>query len=43
MDSVEVEFPGGKTVTYEGPFDANQRLWVFEDGSVSPGWAPPEE
>ncbi len=41
VDSVSVTFPGGKTVQYPGPFDANQRLWLFEDGAIHLGWAPP--
>ena len=38
VDTIEVDFPGGKTVTYDGPFDTNQRLWLHEDGAVVPGW-----
>ncbi len=41
VDSVEVSFVGGTRVTYAGPFDADQRLWLMEDGSVHRGWAPP--
>lgn len=41
VDSVQVTFPGGKVVTYPGPFAADQRLWLFEDGGVATGWAPP--
>ena len=40
VDSVVVHFPGGETVTYEGPMDADQRLWLYEDGTVVEGWAP---
>ncbi len=42
VDKVEVSFPG-KTptkVTYKGPFTTNQRLWVYDDGTVTKGWAP---
>lgn len=38
VDSVTVAFPGGATVTY-GPFDGDQRLWLYEDGAVGVGWA----
>ena len=41
IDRVEVEFPGAGRVVYEGPFDADQRLWVMENGSVEFGWRPP--
>ena len=36
----EVTFPGGKKVTFAGPFGADQRLWLHEDGTVHKGWAP---
>ncbi len=42
VDSIEVDFPGGGTVHFEGPFDADQRLWLFEDESTDTGWTPPE-
>ena len=35
VDSIEVDFPGGGTVEYDGPFDVGQRLWVYEDGDVN--------
>jgi hypothetical protein len=38
---IEVTFPGGETVTFDGPFDADQRLWLYEDGTVHEGWTPP--
>mgnify|MGYP005654006677 CR=1 FL=1 len=38
VDSVTVAFPGGATVT-DGPFDGDQRLWLYEDGAVEVGWA----
>ncbi|MCA9605969.1 MAG: CRTAC1 family protein [Myxococcales bacterium] len=41
VESIEVMFPGGSTVTYTGPFDADQRLWLMEDGTTHAGWAPP--
>jgi hypothetical protein len=37
---IEVTFPGGTTVTFDGPFDADQRLWLRESGTVYRGWAP---
>lgn len=40
--TIEVDFPGGGTVQYEGPFDLDQRIWLFEDGTTHTGWAPPE-
>jgi hypothetical protein len=42
VDEIRVTFPGGATVTFDGPFEADQRLWLFEDGTVHTGWAPPE-
>ncbi len=41
IDKIEVDFPGGDTVTYAGPFEANQRLWLFEEGRIESGWAYP--
>ena len=41
VDSIVVELPGGRAVTYTGPYDADQRLWLMEDGTVATGWAPP--
>lgn len=41
VDSIEVTYPGGKKVAYPGPFEVDQRIWVFEDGGVHLGWAPP--
>lgn len=31
VDTIVVTFPGGASVTYAGPFDADQRLWLFQD------------
>ena len=36
--SIEVDFPGGETVTFAGPFDHGQRVWVYEDGTHTLGW-----
>jgi hypothetical protein len=40
VDAISVVFPGGKLVTYAGPFAVDQRVWVYEDGTTHPGWAP---
>jgi hypothetical protein len=37
---IKVAFPGGKTVVYAGPIAADQRVWLFEDGTTHLGWAP---
>jgi hypothetical protein len=39
VDSIAVSFPGGGTVTYTGPFAADQRLWLYESGGVEVGWS----
>ena len=39
-DAISVTFPGGKVVDFAGPFAADQRVWVYEDGSASLGWTP---
>ncbi len=41
IDRVAVRFVGAGEVVFEGPFDADQRLWLFEDGSTHAGFAPP--
>jgi len=38
---IEVTFIGGGVVGFDGPFDADQRLWLYESGRVAAGWAPP--
>ncbi len=40
VDEISVAYPGGKTVKYAGPFSADQRVWVYEDGKTHKGWAP---
>ncbi|MBR58559.1 MAG: hypothetical protein CMH54_11120 [Myxococcales bacterium] len=35
IDSIQVRFPGGETVEYMGPIDSDQRLWLFEDGTIT--------
>jgi hypothetical protein len=39
-ESISVVFPGGKTVHYDGPFQAGRRVWVYEDGTSKVGWKP---
>ncbi|MFT5686406.1 MAG: hypothetical protein ACI8RZ_007362, partial [Myxococcota bacterium] len=39
IDRVVVVFPGGKSVTYEGPLGADQRLWLYESGGAVAGWS----
>ena len=41
VDEIVVDFPGGDQVTYSGPLEADQRLWLFEDGVVAHGFTPP--
>ena len=41
IDLIEVDYPYTTTVSYPGPVDADQRLWLTEDGDVHAGWAPP--
>ena len=40
IDSIQVRWIGGGTKAYAGPFAADQRLWLYESGKVTPGWAP---
>ena len=40
VDSISVTYPGGKKVDFAGPFTADQRVWVYEDGTTYLGWAP---
>jgi hypothetical protein len=37
VDSIVVTFPGGQEKTFPGPFNADQRIWVYEDGFVGFG------
>jgi hypothetical protein len=41
VTSIEVELPGGLRTIYPGPFDVDQQVWLFEDGRVHRGFAPP--
>jgi hypothetical protein len=38
IDSVDVQFPGSKSVHFEGPFSAGQKIWLYESGVYSFGW-----
>jgi enediyne biosynthesis protein E4 len=39
IDRIRVRFPGWpEAVVYEGPFDADQRIWLYEDGQHATGW-----
>ena len=42
VDSIVVTFPGGQEKAFPGPFNADQRIWVYEDGFVGFGWGPPK-
>ncbi len=38
VEQIRVLFPGGGEVVYDGPFDVDQRVWVYEDGTTALGW-----
>ena len=38
IDRLEVLFPGGGEVRYEGPHAVDARLWLYEDGALERGW-----
>ncbi|MCA9525845.1 MAG: VCBS repeat-containing protein, partial [Myxococcales bacterium] len=41
VDRISVRFPGAAApVVFAGPFDADQRLWLYESGNVQRGFAP---
>ena len=40
IDKVTVDFPGSGVVVYEGPWNVDQRIWVYESGTSQTGWAP---
>jgi hypothetical protein len=43
VDEIQVTLPGGKKLTYAGPFAADQRLWLYEDETAPlAGWKPPK-
>ncbi|MBL9021921.1 MAG: CRTAC1 family protein [Myxococcales bacterium] len=41
VSEIRVVYPGGAEVTFAGPFDADQRVWVYEDGTTALGWSNP--
>lgn len=41
VERITVDYIGGDSVTLEGPFEADQRIWVSESGQVHQGWDPP--
>ena len=42
IDRITVRFPGlAEPVVIDGPLDADQRVWVFADGSHGIGWTQP--
>ena len=40
VTSIRVDFPGAGSVEFAGPFATNQRLWLYEDGTVHSGFEP---
>ncbi len=40
IEAIRVTYPGGAAVEVAGPIDADQRVWIYEDGSHTFGWAP---
>ena len=42
LSELVVWYPGGETVTYTGPFAADQRIWVTESGAVDTGFGWPD-
>jgi hypothetical protein len=41
VDRIEVDFPGGAAVRYDGPFGVDRKLWVTQSGTTREGWTPP--
>lgn len=42
IDAITLRFPGHRSpVRFNGPFEADQRLWLTESGQVHRGWSPP--
>lgn len=42
VDSIEVRFPGGASVTYAGPIATDQRVWLYQNQTTAlPGWTAP--
>jgi hypothetical protein len=42
VSHIDIDFPGGGNVSYDDGWGVGQRLWVYEDGTVTAGWAPAE-
>ena len=40
VDEIRAYYPGGAVVTAPGPIPADWRVWVYEDETVTFGWAP---
>jgi hypothetical protein len=40
VDTITVVFPGGATTTFAGPIAADQRVWLYQDGTMTAGWTP---
>ncbi len=40
IDRITVNFPASGVVTFEGPWDVDQRVWVYESGTSVTGWTP---
>lgn len=39
IDQIRVRFPGdSEPVTYPGPFEVDQRIWLFQSGRTETGW-----
>lgn len=39
VDRIRVRFPGdAEDTVFEGPFAADQRVWLYEDGTTAIGW-----
>jgi hypothetical protein len=41
VDQVEITFPGGDVVAFDGPLPAAGKLWLSQTGRVAEGYAPP--
>jgi hypothetical protein len=39
IDRIRVRFPGAaEDVLFEGPFEVDQRVWLYQDGTSATGW-----
>jgi len=44
VDQIRVRYPGGSVVSYAGPIDADQRVWLFEDSTTAVvSWGNPNK